>query len=341
MRDPAITAIIPLYNGAAFIEEALEGVLAQTLPPARIVVVDDGSADDGPDIVARMARSHDILMIRKQNGGQSSARNVGVANTKTPLFALLDQDDIWYPNHLEELIKPFLRRRYPELGWVYSNLDEIDREGRMVVRSCLDAVPNTEHPKRTLIGCLAKDMFILPTASLINRHAFETVGGFDERLSGYEDDDLFLRMFRHGYDNIYLKTALAKWRIYSGSTSYTPRMGRSRMIYLRKLLNDFPPDEWRGASYARDLLAPRFFPSLLVEYRRAVRQGDSETLRIAVEDLKVLAPYLPRRARILMRAALPFMSNKKAATLGAKVADMRLPFVRTLIRLALHRGRGA
>jgi glycosyltransferase involved in cell wall biosynthesis len=340
MRDPAITAIIPLYNGAEFIEEALESALAQTLPPARIIVVDDGSSDDGPDIVVQMARSHDITMIRKQNGGQSSARNVGVANARTPLFALLDQDDIWYPNHLEELVKPFRRKRYPELGWVYSNLDEIDREGRMIVRSCLNAVPNTEHPKRTLIGCLAKDMFILPTASLINRHAFETVGGFDERLSGYEDDDLFLRMFRHGYDNVYLNKALAKWRIFSGSTSYTPRMGRSRMIYLRKLLVDFPPDEWRGASYARDLLAPRFFPSLLAEYRRAVREGDGETLRIAVEDLKILVPYLPRRARVLMRAALPFMARKTPATLGTKVADLRLPLVRTFIRLALHRPIG-
>ena len=86
----------------------------------------------------------------------------------------------------------------------------MDLDGKMVVRCCLDTAPFIEHPKRSLIGCLRTDMFVLPTSSLINRRAFENVGGFDERLSGYEDDDLFLRIFRYGYDNIYLKQALSK-----------------------------------------------------------------------------------------------------------------------------------
>jgi glycosyltransferase involved in cell wall biosynthesis len=335
MQDPAITAIIPLYNGAPFIKEALDSVLAQTLPPARIIVIDDGSIDAGPDIVALMARTHDISLIRKDNGGQSSARNLGVAHARTPLIALLDQDDIWYPNHLEELIKPFRERRYPELGWVYSNLDEIDRDGHMIVRACLNSAPRIEHPKRTLTGCLATDMFVLPTSSMINRQAFELVGGFDESLSGYEDDDLFLRMFRKGFDNVYLKNALAKWRIFSGSTSYTPRMGRSRMIYLHKLLATFPSDDWRGTSYARDLLTPRFFPSLLKEYRQAVRLGNLDAVRTAVEDLKVLVPYLPRRSRALMRAALPIMVHKTPATLATTLVDWDPPLMKKLLRFAL------
>jgi glycosyltransferase involved in cell wall biosynthesis len=335
MQDPAIAAVIPLYNGAEFIKEALDSVLKQTLPPAKIIVVDDGSTDAGPDIVARAAKSHDISLIRKVNGGQSSARNLGVAHARTPLIALLDQDDIWYPNHLEELIKPFRQTRYPELGWVYSNLDEIDRDGRMIVRACLDTASTIEHPKRTLIGCLATDMFVLPTASLINRQAFELVGGFDEDLSGYEDDDLFLRMFRQGFDNVYLKDALAKWRIFSGSTSYTPRMSRSRMIYLRKLLRTFPADDWRGTSYARDLLTPRFFPSLLKEYRQAVRQGDLDTVRTAVDDLKILVPYLPRRSRALMRALLPIMAHKTAATMATTLVEWDPPLMKRLLRLAL------
>src|SRR5258708_16230293 len=246
MGELAIPAIIQLYNGAPFIKESLYSVLSQTLPPAKIIVVDDGSTDEGPDIVALMARDHDIWLIRKSNGGQGSARNFGISHATTPLVALLDQDDIWYPHHLECLIKPFREVRYPELGWVYSNLDEVDRDGQMVARCCLNSTQDVEHPKRSLAGCLATDMFVLPTASLISRQAFEEVGGFDERLIGYEDDDLFLRIFRCGYDNVYVNEALAKWRIFSGSASYTPRMGRSRMIYLRKLLETFPPDNLRG-----------------------------------------------------------------------------------------------
>jgi glycosyltransferase involved in cell wall biosynthesis len=283
MEDKAITAVIPLYNGAEFIEGSLNSVLTQTLPPVKIVVVDDGSTDTGPDVVKLMARQHNnISLISKQNGGQSSARNLGVAQAQTPLIALLDQDDIWYPHHLEELIKPFRETRYPEIGWVYSNLDEIDRAGRMVTRCCLDQMPEIQHPKRSLVGCLTTDMFILPTASLINRRAFETAGGFDERLVGYEDDDLFLRMFRLGYDNVFINKALAQWRVFPDSASHSLSMGRSRMIYLRKLIDLFPPGDFRNLNYVRELIAPRFCPWLLLEYRTALASGNRKALLAAI-----------------------------------------------------------
>ena len=340
MEDLSITAIIPLYNGAAFIEEALRGVLAQTLPPAKIIVVDDGSTDNGPDIVASMACDHNISLIRKQNGGQSSARNLGIANAETPLVALLDQDDIWYPHHLEELSKPFRETRYPELGWVYSNLDEIDRDGRMVTRSCLDQKPDIEHPKRSLVGCLRTDMFILPTSSLIRRRAFEAAGGFDERLIGYEDDDLFLRMFRLGYDNVYINKALARWRIFSGSASYSVSMGRSRMIYLRKLIDMFPPNDFRNINYVRELIAPRFCPWLLLEYRAALASGDRAVLATAIENLEFLSAFLRRRARLSFRAMLPLMAWRPTSRLAEtmistnlKLANLRL--MKTIVRRVL------
>ncbi len=75
---------------------------------------------------------------------------------------------------------------------------EIDEHGDLMNRRVLDWSVGS-HPKRRLLSCLGEDMFILPSASLISRKAFEAVGGFDERLSGYEDDDLFLRLFRAGY----------------------------------------------------------------------------------------------------------------------------------------------
>jgi glycosyltransferase involved in cell wall biosynthesis len=335
MQDLAITAIIPLYNGAEFIEEALNSVLGQTLAPAKIIVVDDGSTDDGVKIVSRIAHDHNIYLIQKQNGGQSSARNLGIAHSQTPLIALLDQDDVWYPHHLEHLIKPFREIRYPELGWVYSNLDEIDREGRMVTRSCLDLLPTIQHPKRSLTGCLATDMFAVPTSTLINRRAFEAIGGFDERLIGYEDDDLFLRMFRNGYDNVYLNDALAKWRIFPSSSSHSPRMRQSRMIYLRKLLQTFPPNDRLGQLYWRSLLAPRFFPMLVNEYYQASQGDDANAVRATVDDLKVLLPYLPRRTRLVLQTVLPMMARRSPARLAANLAERNFPLIKRLFRVAL------
>src|SRR5882724_4095714 len=114
-----ISAVIPLYNGEKYIEQALHSVLSQTLAPADIIVVDDGSTDGGAAIVEKMAALHPIRLLCKENGGQSSARNLGIAHSGGDLIALLDQDDLWYPNHLEELVKPFLEPRSKQLGWVY------------------------------------------------------------------------------------------------------------------------------------------------------------------------------------------------------------------------------
>jgi glycosyltransferase involved in cell wall biosynthesis len=333
MKNPAITVIIPLYNGSEFIEYALESVLVQTMPPEKIIVVDDGSTDDGPEIVDRMAQRHDITLLRKPNGGQSSARNFGVAHSDTPLFALLDQDDLWYPHHLEELVKPFREQRYPELGWVYSNLDEIDRSGLMVTRCCLDQLPLVRHPKRSLADCLETDMFILPSSSLITRRAFDAVGGFDERLVGYEDDDLFLRMFRQGFDNVYLKDALTKWRIFSASTSFTPRMARSRMIYFRKLIETFS-DEPQTRRYVRALLAPRFFKSIVRDdYYRSLQIADHARLTQARADLTFILPYLKVSARLPMRVlfhltyVMRIPSFRRAALRASPLARTLFSFI--------------
>jgi glycosyltransferase involved in cell wall biosynthesis len=299
VEDLLITAVIPLYNGAPYIEEALRSVLRQSLAPAEIIVVDDGSTDDGAAIVERLAAQHPIRLLRKENGGQSSARNYGVAHAGGDFIALLDQDDAWYPNHLEELAKPFVERRARELGWVYSDLDEIDEQGRLIVNSLLSRFA-TEHPKRDLFSCLREDMYVLPSASLISRKAFEAVGGFDEQLSGYEDDDLFLRMFRLGFDNVFIGEPLSKWRIYPTSSSYSFRMGRSRVNYARKLWQMFPDDLERFRYYRRGLILPRFFRVMVSEYIKYMYLKKLEFARIAMDQLRALAPIWLFRQRLAL-----------------------------------------
>jgi glycosyltransferase involved in cell wall biosynthesis len=297
--------VIPLYNGSRYIEEALESVFAQSLPATEIIVVNDGSTDDGAGvaIVERLARTHSLTLLHKPNGGQSSARNMGVRESTSELIAFLDQDDVWHENHLRELAKSFQRDSVSRLGWVYSNLDEIDENGALISREYLSTL-KTVHPKRHIHDCIGHDMFILPSAALIARVAFETVGGFDERLCGYEDDDLFLRMFRAGYDNIYLNQALSKWRIYLGSTSYTFRMARSRAIYTRKLLEMFPDDPRRVRYYARDLIVPRFFKHAIQEYETAAKMRDRAEMEIAWGEIVFLAKLDPNTAPLLFNHTL-------------------------------------
>lgn len=326
-----ISAIVPLYNGAKYVEEALNSILAQTREPDEIIVVDDGSTDNGPSIVKRIATESRVVLVSKPNGGQSSARNFGVAHSSGDLIALLDQDDAWYPNHLERLANPFGRPHFPELGWVYSNLDEMDAQGGMIRRYLLSSLPAT-HPKRDLIACLRQDMFVVPSATLISRKAFDTVGGFDERLTGYEDDDLFLRLFRAGYDNIFIDKPLSKWRIYPGSTSYSPLMARSRMIYASKLLEAYPNDHAQARLYARDLIAPRFLNTLAAEHRRAATAGNHEMAAALLNDLDFISQHLAIRKRTVIRAVLPFMRTLRMA----RTIHAARPILRPITRLVLN-----
>jgi glycosyltransferase involved in cell wall biosynthesis len=314
--DFRIAVVMPLYNGSRYVQEALESVLVQTRPADEIIVVDDGSTDNGPEIVRAMARSNAIRLYRKENGGQSSARNYGVRLAASDLIALVDQDDIWYPDHLAELVKPFLERRRRKLGWVYGNLDEVDHSGRMVLHSCLQALP-FHHPKTDLFKCLKYDMFVLPSSSLIAKSAFDAVGGFDENLAGYEDDDLFIRLFQSGHDNVFIDLPLTKWRIHQDGCSYSPRMAVSRRTYISKLLAQFPDDHTRGRIISRDCLATRFLPLLLRDYRQAVKSGSDAEIRQAADDLAFISQLHGGRARFAIGSVMPVLKTPLLSRLAA------------------------
>ena len=311
-NELSIVAIIPLYNGEKYIEEAIKSVLSQTVPPDEFIVVDDGSSDNGPAIVEKLALENPITLLRKKNGGQSSARNYGVANSKSALIALLDQDDYWYSTHLEELIKPFRENHGIPMGWSYSNLDHIDKDGYMIERSLLNRLPMS-HPKRDLNELLSNDLFILPGASLISKEAFNAVGGFDERLIGYEDDDLFLRIFLLGYENIYVNKPLSRWRYHLTSTSFTEKMSNSRMIYANKLMKRFSSHSTMGSNHTSRIISSRFFKTIVEDtLYRGVLTKDSKLLDRAGRDIREIIPYLSRKKKIfsyviLIVAKFPFL----------------------------------
>ncbi len=307
MTDFSIVAIIPLYNGAKWIEGTIRSVFAQTLQPDEFIVVDDGSTDDGSAIVEKLAQERPITLLRKPNRGQSAARNFAVKHSASALIALLDQDDRWYPNHLEVLRDEFKRHEGLQLGWVYSDFDDIDDDGRMVDRAFIARGP-WENPKRHLNSILSHGMIIQPSATLISRAAFEAVGGFDEHLAGYEDDDLFLRMFRENFDNVYVSYPTSQWRIHSSSCGASDRMDDSLRYYIKKLLAGFPDDLWRGCYYARDMIAPRFIITWLQMYVRAWRFRNYAKMREYAREALKLVPLLGMKpSRLVYSLAIPLL----------------------------------
>ena len=113
--SPTVSVIIPTYNRAPFVGEAIESALAQTRPPLEVVVVDDGSTDDTADRVAHYGDR--VVYVRQTNAGPATARNTGIGHARGDLIALLDSDDRWLPQKLEWQVPLF---DDPEVGMVHA-----------------------------------------------------------------------------------------------------------------------------------------------------------------------------------------------------------------------------
>jgi len=320
--DLSIVAIIPLYNGARWIERAVRSVLEQTRLPDEFIIVNDGSTDEGPAIVERLAEEHPLItVLHKRNRGQSAARNFAVARSKSALIALIDQDDVWYPNHLEDLLEAFKEHKGLPLGWVYSDFDDVDEDGELVARAFINP-RRLENPKRNLAALLSQGAIIQPSATLISRAAFEAVGGFDERLCGYEDDDLFLRIFRANFDNVYLPYCTSQWRIHEMSCGASERHDTSLKVYSAKVLDLFPDDKWRGLYYARDFIAPRFIGTWTAMYVRAARYKNHRKMR----EYAIEARRLVRHLRLAPRIRLGIILTIMRFPLAGRVIVAALPY---------------
>ena len=202
---PKVSVIIPTYNSAQYIAEAIESVLAQTYKDYEIIVVDDGSIDNTREVLKPFMDK--IIYVYKENGGQASARNLGIKMSKGEYIAFLDSDDIWLPQKLELQVELLDSR--PEVGLVYSdNYRFTDDEGIIGLGS---------QRVQGLSGMVFNSLFLknfIPTLTvMVRRKCLDDVGLFDEskHIVHSEDYDLWLRIAKK-YEIAYIDKPLAKYR---------------------------------------------------------------------------------------------------------------------------------
>lgn len=193
---PAIDVIIPLYNGELFIAQALESVLSQTLPPARIIVVNDGSTDKGPEIVYSYQNkgSTPIEIITQENKGLSAARNTGITHATGDYIAFLDADDVWLPEKLQQQMYVLTNSNLSDLALVYCKYAIINTKGALDPDGFV--VPLNTTMRGMVFNKLLSGNKILSSGSgvLIKRSVFDIVGRFNETLRFGEDWDMWLRI---------------------------------------------------------------------------------------------------------------------------------------------------
>jgi len=295
-----ISVVIPTYNYGHFLRDAIDSALAQTHPAFEIIVVDDGSTDNTPEILAGYGDR--IRVISQQNKGVGAARNAGIAASHGDYIAFLDSDDIMKPRKLECDIARFASD--PELGLVHCGVEWFDNAGKTLsIR--LTGLEGWVAP--VLLG-LDQEVISAPGSGIaVPKRVAEEIGGFDPRLQPSEDWDFCYRVavrYRFGF----VPEVLVRYRLHgSGIHLNIPKMENGMLQALEKAFRSPDPavQSLRKHTYGRihRVLAGCYFQS---HQPRQFLKHMIKSLRYDLSNFGYFAAYPIRIAsRALSRTKQP------------------------------------
>ena len=214
--NPLVSVIIPAYDVAEFIGEALDSVFAQKFTGYEVIVVNDGSPDT-PELERALAPYMSrIVYLKQENRGVSAARNAGIAAARGSLIAFLDGDDVWLPNYLEVQVKRI--QADPTIDVLYPNVMMFggsSEAGEEFMAACPSSGEVT-FERLLLQECNVSN------CSIARKEAIVRAGMFDETLRSVEDFDLWLRVTKAGGRIAYHRDVLARYRRRPGSLTADP-----------------------------------------------------------------------------------------------------------------------
>jgi glycosyltransferase involved in cell wall biosynthesis len=289
MSPPTVSVLIPAYGTSAYIAETLESVFRQTWSDFEIIVINDGDPETGKLEAALAPFRSRIVYLHKQNGGPASARNAGLAVARGRYVALLDSDDIWEPEFLSALLEPLESTACADVVFpdalIFGDSVSAGRRYYEVFP------PPGEITFQRLIG---RESYVF-ISSVIRRDRLQQAGGFDERLRGTEDYDLWLRLSKLGARFVFIDRVLVRYRSRADSLSHdVTGMPRSLIgIYT--------------AMAARDDLTP-------VERQATAQALSRERASLALEEgrLAFFREDYPQARRKLIEANRYFRTRKTA-----------------------------
>lgn len=225
---PLVSVVIPVYNGAKYIQTALNSVVAQTYNNYEIIVIDDGSTDDTRQKL--QPYKDKIRYIYQENQGSAAARNVGIDLAKGELIAFLDADDFWaMPEKLAKQVTCF--KNNPSLGCINTGWKIVDDAGKHIKT----VQPWHKAPQLDLETWLKKKC-VRTSAMVFRKEWLEKVGGFDEELRQSHDVDLILRLSLAGCETIWLKEETVCYRQHEENTT---KNSLKQAKYVQAVLDKF------------------------------------------------------------------------------------------------------
>ncbi len=309
---PLVSIVIPVYNGSNYMTEAIDSALKQTYENIEIIVVNDGSRDEGKSDEIAKSYGDKIRYFPKENGGSSSALNKGIAEMKGEWFSWLSHDDLYYPEKVEKQVEYLNSLVCGGIGEselcshiLFTACDYINAEGKTIKKS----KPDNEKALSKHIAEMKGNEYLIaePTkynfygcGCLVNKKAFEAVGGFDEKLRLINDLDMWYRLYAGGFKLHYMSEVLTIGRIHSGQISrsigFSYHNSEQDMFWKRSL------------SYLKDNCGDNFDVFYLFGCNAFSKTRDSE----GEEAFSFAEKISPHKAALLR-------STKKKLKLKAKI----------------------
>ena len=220
--EPMVSIIIPVYNGSNFMREAIDSALEQTYHNIEVIVVNDGSCDDQKTAQIAQSYGNRIRYFEKENGGVSSALNLGIKEMKGEYFSWLSHDDKYYPNKIESEIKAL--SSLPDKHTVITCCCEfIDKESNLISKKKGESffAYNEVLTWGVVLHALLKKGTMNGCALLIPKSIFESVGLFDENLRYNQDGFMWLKIFLKKYSMYCIPDVCVQSRLHSGQLTQT------------------------------------------------------------------------------------------------------------------------
>ncbi len=236
-KKPKVSVIMPAYNRAAYIGEAIQSVLEQNFRDFELLVVDDGSTDETEKVV-RDFQDKRVRYFYQENGGISAAMNTGIRNARGAYIARLDSDDIWLQDMLNTLINTLTTR--PEISWAYASTTAMDKYG--VPLPEIRGLPE-KYPGDSLKSMLSED-FTCSITTVVCKGCFEHVGLFDRSVNPNEDWEMGFRLVKH-FKFAFIDRVVAKFRYHPENTTVGKKSPHikvhldERHKVLDKIFNEF------------------------------------------------------------------------------------------------------
>jgi glycosyltransferase involved in cell wall biosynthesis len=228
MSAPLVSVVIPCYNGSKFLRRTITSVLRNPYRPIEILVVDDGSNDDSRAVAEKMAeRFSEIRVLAKENGGVSSARNHGIREARADYIALLDADDLFYPDTMEKRMQVFREEDDPEMLGVFCPAVLVDEKGNPLIERTMfsPALPNDRFYYSASPHCVSiPSSFILKKAKMMER------GLFDETVCPAEDFEYWHRLLRRGGYFRMVRTCVVGWVQHKNSATHNQILHHQKRV---------------------------------------------------------------------------------------------------------------